>query len=114
MIDNRELDARIAEHVMGWTDVRLYCANSGDPEALGTAPGKNWREVVPDYSTDISAAWLVVQKLGARGFMMHKSVVGNYWRARFDIPVLAMEEPYVLAETAPLAICRAALLLVKQ
>lgn len=113
MSGSRELDARIAEHVMGWTDVRLYFANSGDPEALGTAPG-NGREVVPDYSTDIAAAWLVVQKLGARGFMMHKSVVGNYWRARFDIPVLAMEEPYVLAETAPLAICQAALLLVKQ
>lgn len=108
MIDNRELDARIAEHVMGWTDVRLAF------DWMGTAPGKNWREVVPPYSTDISAAWLVVQKLGARGFMMHKSIVGNYWRARFDVPVVALEEPYVLAETAPLAICRAALLLVKQ
>lgn len=66
---------------------------------------------IPHYSTDISAAWQVVDKMKERGlgFAIH---CGENWRpiALFDKE--ESENDWIGAETAPLAICRAALLAV--
>jgi hypothetical protein len=86
----RELDQRVAIEVMGWT---LYAGN------------RNYRqsgEPVPDYSTDIAAAWLVVEALLARGIYVcveYASGRWNCWAGTVNVH----------AETAPLAICLAAL-----
>lgn len=68
-------------------------------------------EVVPNYSTDIAAAWLVVAKLCPTAnisepwFKMYTT--GGAWRANFHY-----HTDDSLGDTAPLAICRAALLAV--
>jgi len=62
----------------------------------------------PHYSTDIGAAWEVVEKMRKikRPVDIYSSV--NGWIANFDYMDIA------LGETAPLAICRAALLAVME
>ncbi len=62
---------------------------------------------MPDYSTDIEAAWTVVEKMTdgetPNDFELRTSIRG--WRCDFY-------KGYASAETAPLAICKAALLAV--
>lgn len=66
-------------------------------------PGLGW---LWSPSTDITAAWQVVEKLkGSRGFALYSSVPAG-WMANFDGMAVAS------ADTAPLSICRAALLAV--
>ncbi len=64
----RELDALVAEHVMGWRSVSKP-KEAPDPKDLedyfGIAEGACW--LVPHYSTDIAAAWQVVEKIYADG-----------------------------------------------
>lgn len=93
-----KLDALVAEHVMGsaFVQTKLY---------------------LPPYSTDIAAVWEVVEKMGYRPFDLLTSLVASgpvvegkipcrwEWFCYFDDGARAIQ-----AETAPLAICRAALL----
>lgn len=61
----RELDALIAEKVMGWTDLEVGL-HSGILKQLGKKPDRTFdstMSVVPRYSEDIGAAWQVVEKL---------------------------------------------------
>lgn len=105
----RELDALIAEKVMGWTwkevegEQYLYPPRPGDVN-------------IPHYSTDIAAAWQVVEKLAELGMLT--SVCwgrsGNHGIiASVDILEGGFNKP-IAAHTAPLAICLAALETVKQ
>ena len=63
----RELDALVAEHLMGWKDIHLdaYVNYGNGRDACGTTPDSkggfynSGRAPVPRYSTDISAAWKV-------------------------------------------------------
>jgi len=58
------------------------------------------------YSTDISAAWLVVEEMPPP-FQIHRCVDDTYWVIFwFD----TMIKPHMMAKTAPEAICKAALL----
>jgi hypothetical protein len=55
----RELDALIAERVMGW---KVFACEPG----YGRPPNKLISlvlDMIPDYSTKIQAAWLVCEKL---------------------------------------------------
>jgi hypothetical protein len=135
----RELDALIAERVMRWSDVGekpMYALDGGDtlngPPARLVQEGTAWRGTRPDgsegflpaYSSDIAAAWLVVEKLGMSvvcsedGWYALKPEDIEHSTLRgtaFPTIVLvgkefAYPEP---ADTAPLAICRAALLAVE-
>lgn len=68
----------------------------------------------PEFSTDIAAAWQVVEKLNADGWGHRHSVYSPAaerpgWAWEFAIGAKSFEGT---AETAPLAICRAALLTV--
>jgi len=60
---DRELDAAVAEKVMGWTSIKptpvigQTCQLSGYPPGI-EAPCRVWY-----YSTDIAAAWEVVEKM---------------------------------------------------
>jgi hypothetical protein len=64
---SRELDAWIAEHVMGWSDFW-----EGEGYVMGYPPNEQAmgidgeRAPVPPYSTDIAAAWQVVERMTAR------------------------------------------------
>ena len=107
----RELDALVAEHVMGWS---LNSNNFGHvprgwpPEM--TPLDTNYDPVdVPAYSTDIAAAWEVVEKMNAEDIRLELySPYGDpHWACQFW-----MEGELVAGagvDTAPHAICLAAL-----
>lgn len=126
----RELDRRVAEQIMGWvwgeqihplTDqvrqrwiVPPRALDKGgmrrpDYQVAGleTPNAPNWDCMLPAYSSDIAAAWLVVEQVGARldcslsQMPMHEG--RKLWGCMFGTSGGALEE------TAPLAICRAAL-----
>jgi len=61
------LDALVAERVLGWTrSTDPRCLGWwNDPTDLGRPVSPNW---LPAYSTDIAAAWAVVEHMRARGF----------------------------------------------
>lgn len=89
-----ELDALIAEKVMEWTPQSYF---------LG-----------PPFSTNIAAAWTVVEKLWAAGKdfdleNFNQPGGGQGWRARFMRTTKNQDTVIAFASTAPLAICRAAL-----
>lgn len=94
----REIDALVVERVMGWKVAK--------PEAAAlrfvTMGDTLHPNHVPHYSTDIAAAWEVVEALRARFvFEMYDREDGSY--------VVKFGQEVKRADTAPLAICRAAL-----
>lgn len=64
MKPGRELDALVAEKVMGWRLLNL--------RTEGYSPGQDSRvhnsKPIPPYSTSISAAWEIVKHLMEKGF----------------------------------------------
>ena len=116
----RELDALVAEKVMGWVWMKEVSTiflfertllpplfeskvdHSGD-DAFIIMPE------IPDYSTDIAEAWEVVEKLKHLAFNVHHRYNTGVWTAYFTDG----EELFACAEDitgeAPLAICLAAL-----
>lgn len=128
------MDAMIAEKVMGWRRIKselndqqfLVVPPTGNPHPKEWWWGKSVYSLVPKYSTDIAAAWEVLQKFNSDGLVV---VVGSkrirrtregpqelLWYAligmakpidEFDMNANILGE--VEAPTAPLAICRTAL-----
>lgn len=117
-----ELDALIAERVMGWTRWRHEdgIVHLHAPEDARWLPRYNaaptderfteWDTSTFKASTDIAAAWTVVEKMRTCGhhFILCDSQVEG-WAAEFGQcgPVPTTLRRY--AQTAPLAICKAAL-----
>ena len=102
----RELDALIAEKVMGW----WFYGPLGEYGVPGGKSDKN-PEMVPNYSTSIAAASLVAEKLRP-----NCDIYIEYHRSDYVIcrivdysrkPEHLGNEPWAKAETAPLAICLA-------
>lgn len=116
-VAGRELDAQVAERVMGWTQVsKQPIANAygqhvmddfvGLPEGGAAQP-----VLVPRYSTLIQEAWKVADKL--RGEAQFVAVISGKgpqgaqpWICKVNRDGSFLEER---AETASLAICLAAL-----
>ena len=109
----REMDALIAEKVMGDNIKRFIWKRYGKPDAIQD----------PDYggpryfSTDIAAAWGVVEKMGYNWSLSrdvgrcgsdYETKGDMLYRFIYTAPGMPMEG--VTAETFPLAVCRAALL----
>ena len=112
MEPSRELDALVAEKVMGWETVNN---KAGIPVSgfdwVGHNPKTQSSTVwsyVPDYSTDISAAWEVVEKL-SRGKVDRSFVLEFHYERYYASFGPYREEMY---ETPSEAICKAALLAV--
>lgn len=121
----RELDALIAEKVMGWK-YRGYGNGGGEwtfngqKMAFGGLNGGS----LPHYSTNIADAWMVVEKMGRwHGFdfmivmpdpeqTFHlRTYEAGWYEATNDGPERRVVSD---ADTAPLAICLAALKAVNQ
>lgn len=101
----RELDALVAEKVMGLTPVEW----SGWEGDLSLVYGdQETGGIVPRYSTDIGAAWEVVEKLKQDRTVHLWSVPSGYMVQMTGVNA-KMLEVIGQADTAPLAICRAAL-----
>lgn len=120
-----EMDARVAEVVFGCKPEKdkdfsgesfCLCAKC-DPDKDGMG---SW---VSDYSTDIAAAWTVVEKMSSK-FEADALVTGELkvmgvyrscgqWACEIMTTHPDGDAPYVMnawGETAPLAICKAALM----
>jgi hypothetical protein len=115
----RELDVLIAVKVMGWHDINGNAATTG-----GLLNDKREWKSLPDYSTDIAAAWAVVEYLKKRNWSWTFSHCAAAPRTEQDIneghhhgtSAGVRRDHYgtrpfywIYAETMPLAICRAAL-----
>lgn len=117
----RELDALVAEKVMG--DVRLIepvvVGVPGHERSLFWKAGSMLMENPPEYSQSIEYAWQVVEKLKERSDLFPQvgwvRVHDNQYQHRCEI---WMNDPEahkhgwladIYADTAPLAICLAAL-----
>ncbi len=116
-----ELDALVAEHVMGWTDL-------GPRWSDNNLSGYRWQKPTGERlaaehfqpSTEITAAWPLVEKLGLWVFPHEDVWIAGRPRSlsgkEYD-PDMYMDEhgivdgrlDMVTAATAPLAICLAAL-----
>ena len=104
----REMDALVAEKVMGWI---RYNDSQGWPS--GAKHTGNRRRSYPRYSTDIAAAWEVVEKL----LRDNGELVVAIQSDDHDWVCTIRDDPlnivgYSRSPTAPLAICRAALMTV--
>lgn len=121
MYNPREIDRLIAEKIMGWTDIKYEIAGFGDGRNNTIeGPWSEWRgkrsaapwilsESIPYYSTDITLAWEIVDRLVYKwDFILYRDS-GFGWTV-YDGP-RSLEDRMSLAnaETAPLAICLAAL-----
>jgi hypothetical protein len=101
-----ELDKRIALEVMGWKyDATIFGGEGGWIE-----PVNGWWDTdVPEYSTEINPAWQVVEHMRELGWSCEMSGFDD-WYVEF-----AKIEDHLLiirhrnADTAPEAICLAAL-----
>lgn len=112
-LSGRELDAAVAEHVMGWKrgdpkygDMPWY------PPGIGRYLGGG-RLNLPKFSTDIAAAWEVVERLAEFEIndievTVEIRNVAEGWACWIHSGCEEIAE--AREETAPLAICRAALL----
>lgn len=123
MKPGRELDALVAEKVMGWVKLEAHPAphtlfhpnfgKPGNPNYAGPwfyhpdwTPEKGGHpngQVIPAYSTDIAAAWLVVERLGTN----FRELV--HLRPGWQATVTKANNYYAVADTPALAICLVAL-----
>lgn len=122
--DLRKIDAIIAEKVMGWTELEENKVHhTGHMQLTGVKPGEipsMYTGYVPKYevpffSIDINAAWNIIIKMNPAfwncGSPEPKSKI---IRVTFDIWNGDAYDRYLgEAETAPLAICLAAMKAVK-
>jgi hypothetical protein len=102
----RELDALVAEKVMGVT----FFIDNG--ELFIFEDGLSGFSIIFNPSTNISDAWKVVEKMRKLSYFIRLADQEEFIRVRFYNPdFLPVEKPsWVVAETVPLAICHAALL----
>ncbi len=125
---DRELDAQVAMQVMGWTWFRverhmltgrqyfraLRKGNDSfshfDAANMDEPVWENYGQSPPHYSTSISAAWLVVEEMNRRGYSIDFCGDPNEpYRCWFQSGDDATTCGQGKADTAPLAICEAAL-----
>jgi hypothetical protein len=110
----RNLDVLVAEKVMGWTRYpeKMHPTDNRTIDGVLYCPpdfpyDRNAANVVPYFSTDIAAAWQVFAKFN---YISIANVGGDY-----QCKLLAFKDKNtpervdVIAGTAPLAICKAAL-----
>ena len=122
----RELDAEVAEKVFGYvwrksrsTGRRCIYAPGVVPEHMvqladGTEPlVEDWQRHMwmPRYSTEIAAAWTVVEAPVAKGFKVNVMNRASGWACHVVANPGQQTERVVYEhhDTAPLAICLAAL-----
>lgn len=115
-----ELNKLVAEHVMGWhwkVNARGAAGWATERNEALVTDITQWSgfwvyPMTPSFSEDIDAAWAVVNNLNARGWRVE---IFSTARSGVDVQVSKWGGPHhegdyaEWAETAPHAICRAAL-----
>lgn len=117
----REMDALIAEKAMGWKREEYYLCGVETTGLVGPG-GLRYVDDYPHYSTDIGAAWQVIEKLRVQGVCLRIDPRGDGYSVRTmndeEVPLSWTKEGHLnwdvpsvteIEAAAPLAICRAAL-----
>jgi len=110
-MSDRELDMSVATLVMGWTQVRIETSDACNYPVGIMPPTRGWI-AIPRYCTDMNAAIEVAEKVNPPGKSFKLLLIRNrlpglrYW-------IGSIEGHRVEADTAPRAICLAALKAVK-
>ncbi len=125
-----QVNALVAEHVMAWqggecdgeigeySTTDPYCQQCGEFESLSWGRLAHQKRM-PGWSESIAAAWQIVDKYSAAWNIDRYTTfdsTGN-WRFQWSVSFAVFDEHVRIggmgqADTAPLAICRAALLAV--
>lgn len=105
---SRSIDALVAEHVMGWENVQAFPIKKPGADWFGYR-GKQPAELIPSYSTDIKAAWEVVD-----WFLSYQMQFTLDFDDEWYVDLICSTDDgergiEIYAETAPMAICLAAL-----
>lgn len=136
-VEERGVDAAVAEKVMGWTRVPLgdvepvaKCTQCGDCFVWDRGDGpkphdcfNNNLAQIPAYSRDVAAAWSVVERMSEKGWEPGVNRRNGQWHCWMTPPstppdiydvrsckwVSRGECFHGYAETMPLAVCTAAL-----
>ena len=120
----RELDKLVAENVMGWRECKVGIEQ--DIKGLvgfGLDRQGQFRRSFPEYSTNIADAWLVVEEMAKRSNALALQAPGSTdmneayrdftrWTADFDTNNIRVHTE-AEGDTAPHAICLAALRIVR-
>ena len=125
MSAGREMDALIAEKIFGWSWNGNFLLPPSDHPASVNHWCAEWDDDgrphwLPNYSTDLTTAWEVVEKIGEwRGFeflMRRYCMSEKQWQAGWFEDGYDGYETRVSAESElpALSICRAALLAVME
>lgn len=112
----RELDALIAEKVMDWNWVNVFSNALMIVPPIGDKLRHTHKYVdkgipdnMPHYSTNIADAWRVVEKLQENDWEVIIETRSNETEVKAKGRMGGWIDMYGIAETAPLAICLAAL-----
>jgi hypothetical protein len=115
----RRIDGLVAKHVFGWhwfttshnSDQKVLAPDQGSADKLRI--GSHVLDLVPPYSADVNTAWQVVEKMREHNYRLSLRtwVLSSDAMAVFIDPgrEWAAEGEEVTTDSAPLAICRAAL-----
>ncbi len=110
-VAGRLLDRQVAEGV-------LNAVVETDAQGGLYVPTDNGGFMLPEYSEDIAAAWTVVKMMFARGWDMELQLYQDEkGSAAYRVTISRIEHQEIgsleFADTAPLAICKAALMAMK-
>lgn len=113
-MNNRDIDKLISKKVMGWTEIRESGFTGFDFVGLDPNHKPTDWYLIPHYSTDISAAWQVVNHLletheGLVFHTMSPTPDRVNWYAGFGVQPPTDEVYFANAGTPSMAICLAAL-----
>jgi hypothetical protein len=97
----RKFDAVVAWKVFGWNSSIIETADE-----LAMLPGTSADQLLPYYSSSIDAAFGVVERLRERWPVCRIEVQKNWYRVEYFQPSYQLDD---IAQSLPLAICRAAL-----
>ena len=116
---NHELNAQVAEEVMGWIVQRMPFP----PIYVVEVPpdGEDWTEAwlpIPDFSGSLDAAWQMEEEIERRGIAMVTAyekelswIVGD---TRQGEPFICSYDPWLFIHATPEQRCRAALEAVRE
>jgi len=108
-MDNRKIDRLVAEKIMGWKYYPEGHHISNELTWIGADGG--WYIKCPNYSTDIAAAWEVVEKLQKEYIVsiLGPDDQGTHWCVDIMSKNQKLNFANEVGNTAPMAICLAAL-----
>lgn len=104
----RQLDALVAEKVLKFKLDYEFADIYNGPLVPGLRDQYDEMGILPHYSTDIAAAWEVVERMRSGGWRLELRDWVTYWSARFNSDPDSQGR-FAKEEDVPHAICLAAL-----